>query len=121
MNDIFQFEMLGEGPDGKLFGHYNSQPGAAVVPAPPVVFRARPAVEGCTGRSETPPCMLGLQWILLILSCLSLAGLGLSGFLVSRAQNYRQKRDARLAMVVTPHVRVQKTEISAFTRSTEAA
>jgi len=22
MNDIFQFELLGEGPDGKLFGHY---------------------------------------------------------------------------------------------------
>lgn len=60
-----------------------------------------------------------LHWILLILSCLSLAGLGLSGFLVSRAQAYRQKRDARLAMVVTPHVRVQRTEISAFTRSTK--
>jgi tight adherence protein B len=61
--------------------------------------------------------MHGLHWILLVLSCLSLAGLGLSGFLVSRAQTYRQKRDARLAMVVTPHIRVQKTEISAFTRS----
>lgn len=59
----------------------------------------------------------GLQWILLILSCLSLAGLGLSGFLVSRAQNFRQKRDARLTMVVTPHIRVQKVEISAFTQS----
>jgi tight adherence protein B len=59
----------------------------------------------------------GLQWILLILSCLSLAGLGLSGFLVSRAQNFRQKRDTRLAMVVTPHIRVQKVEISAFTQS----
>ena len=45
---------------------------------------------------------IGLQWILLIMSCLSLAGLGLSGFLVSRAQNYRAKRDARLALVVTP-------------------
>jgi len=60
--------------------------------------------------------MHGLQWILMVLSCLSLAGLGLSGFLVSRAQKYRQKRDARLAMVVTPHVRVQRTEVSAFTR-----
>src|SRR5262249_31687913 len=59
----------------------------------------------------------GLQWILLVLSCLSLAGLGLSGFLVSRAQNYRQKRDARLAMVVTPHIRAQKVEISAITQS----
>ena len=58
----------------------------------------------------------GLQWMLLVMSCLSLAGLGLSGFLVSRAQNFRQKRDARLAMVVTPHVRVQKLEVSAFTK-----
>ncbi len=63
--------------------------------------------------------MHGLQWFLMILSCVSLAGLGLSGFLVSRAQNYRQKRDARLAMVVTPHVRVQRAEISAFTRPTK--
>ena len=58
----------------------------------------------------------GLQWFLLIMSCLSLAGLGLSGFLVSRAQNYKAKRDARLAMVVTPHTRAQRSEISAFTR-----
>ena len=58
----------------------------------------------------------GLQWFLLIMSCVSLAGLGLSGFLVSRAHNHRQKRDARLAMVVTPHIRAQKLEISAFTR-----
>ena len=63
----------------------------------------------------------GLQWVLLVLSCLSLAGLGLSGFLVSRAQNFRQKRDARLAMVVTPHVRVQKLEVSAFTQPRHAA
>jgi hypothetical protein len=58
-----------------------------------------------------------LQWFLLIMSCVSLAGLGLSGFLVSRAQNYRAKRDARLAMVVTPHIRAQRLEISAFTRA----
>jgi len=52
-----------------------------------------------------------LQWFLLIMSCVSLAGLGLSGFLVSRAQNYRAKRDARLAMVVTPHISAQRLEI----------
>lgn len=61
----------------------------------------------------------GLQWVLMILSCLSLVGLGLSGFLVSRAQKFRQKRDARLAMVLTPHVRAQRMEISAFTRSSQ--
>lgn len=58
----------------------------------------------------------GLQWFLLVMSCLSLAGLGLSGYLVSRAQNVRQKRDARLAQVITPHVRTQRLEVSAFTR-----
>ncbi len=57
-----------------------------------------------------------LPLLLVVMSCLSLAGLGLSGFMVSRAQNYRQKRDARLAMVVTPHVRAQRLEVSAFTR-----
>jgi tight adherence protein B len=51
------------------------------------------------------------------MSCVSLAGLGLSGYLVSRAHGHREKRDARLAMVVTPHIRVQKLEISAFTRA----
>jgi len=58
----------------------------------------------------------GLLWFLLVMSCMSLAGLGLSGFLVSRAHSVRQKRDARLAMVVTPHIRTHKLEISAFTR-----
>ncbi len=56
-----------------------------------------------------------LLWLLLLLSCASLAGLAISGWLVSRAQKYRQKRDARLAMVITPHVRVQRLEVSAFT------
>jgi tight adherence protein B len=59
----------------------------------------------------------GLQWFLLVMSCLSLAGLGLSGLWVSRAQAVRQKRDARLASVVSPHMRVQKLEISAFSRA----
>jgi tight adherence protein B len=72
-------------------------------------------MEG-SARGRRNPVIHGLQWVLMILSCLSLAGLGLSGFLVSRAQKYRQKRDARLAMVVTPHIRVQRIEVSAFTR-----
>lgn len=56
-----------------------------------------------------------LLWLLLVMSCVSLAGLAISGVLVSRAQKYRQKRDARLSSVVTPHIRVQRLEISAFT------
>ena len=53
--------------------------------------------------------------LLLVLSCLSLAGLGLSGLLVARAQENRQKLDARLNAAVAPHMRVQRTTISAFT------
>jgi tight adherence protein B len=58
----------------------------------------------------------GLLWLLLLMSCATLAGLAISGVLVSRAQKYRQKRDARLTSVITPHVRVQRLEVSAFTR-----
>jgi tight adherence protein B len=53
--------------------------------------------------------------LLLVMSCLTLAGLGFSGLLVARAQEQRQKLDARLAAAVTPHMRVQKQLISAFT------
>jgi tight adherence protein B len=60
-----------------------------------------------------------LLWFLLIMSCVSLAGLSVSGILVSRAQKYRQKRDARLAMVVTPHIRTQRLEVSAFSRASK--
>src|SRR5579883_206787 len=58
----------------------------------------------------------GLLWLLLVMSCVTLAGLAISGILVSRAQKYRQKRDARLASVVSPHIRTPKLELSAFTR-----
>jgi len=58
-----------------------------------------------------------LQWLLLVLSCLSLIGLGFSGLMVSRAQNERARRDTRLASITAPHLRVQRIEISAFTRA----
>jgi tight adherence protein B len=58
----------------------------------------------------------GLLWALMILSCVSLMGLGLSGMLVSKAQQAKAKRDARMAAVSSPHTKVQRIEISAFTR-----
>jgi tight adherence protein B len=58
----------------------------------------------------------GLLWALMILSCLSLMGLGLSGMLVSKAQQAKAKRQARMAGVSSPHTKVPKVEISAFTR-----
>ena len=45
---------------------------------------------------------------------LSLMGLGVSGMLVSRAQQAKAKRDARMAAVSSPHTKVPRVEISAF-------
>lgn len=63
---------------------------------------------------------LTLQVALLLLSCLSLAGLGLSSMLVSRAQRVRERRDKRFAFVTQPHVKVRPIELSAFTRTEPA-
>lgn len=60
---------------------------------------------------------MGLQVLLMALSCLSLIGLGLSGMMVSRAQKQRNKRDARLSSITAPHHRVQRIELTAFTRA----
>lgn len=61
----------------------------------------------------------GLLWALLLLSCISLLGLGVSGVLVSRSQKVRAKRDARLAAVASPRARIAPVELSAFTRPTQ--
>ena len=59
-----------------------------------------------------------LQLFLLVMSCLSLIGLGFSGLLVSRAQGQKARRELRLASIAAPHLRTQKIEVSAFTRTT---
>jgi tight adherence protein B len=58
---------------------------------------------------------LPLLLLLLVMSCLTLAGLGFSGLLVARAQERQQKLDARLVAAVSPHIRTQRPTISAFT------
>ena len=58
----------------------------------------------------------GLLWALMVLSCVSLMGLGISGLLVSKAQQVKAKREARMAAVSSPHTRVQPVVISAFIR-----
>jgi len=60
----------------------------------------------------------GLLWLLMIMSCLSLAGLGMSGMLVSKAQKIKARRESRMAAVSSPHVRVQPVVISAFVKAT---
>src|SRR6185312_8323982 len=88
---------------------------AGSLPAPPGVFRPRAGVEERTGGGGRVTQSLTFLLLLLVLSCLTLAGLGLSGLMVARAQEQRQKLDARLSAAVAPHVRVQRATISAFT------
>lgn len=61
----------------------------------------------------------GLLWALLLLSCATLLGFGVSAMLVSRSQKIKAKRDARLAAVTSPKVRKLQVEVSAFTRPKE--
>ena len=55
-----------------------------------------------------------LQYCLLAGACASLAGLGVSGFLVSRAQAQRERKAMRLASIVTPHLRPTRIAMTAF-------
>ncbi|GBQ34226.1 type II secretion system protein F [Gluconacetobacter azotocaptans] len=55
-----------------------------------------------------------LLLVLLALSCLSLAGMVVSGVLVSRMQDQRRRRDARLKAVSAPFRPVVQIELSAF-------
>ena len=59
----------------------------------------------------------GLLWLLMIMSCLSLAGLGMSGMLVSKAQKEKAKRDARMAAVSSPHMKAAPVFVSAFVQA----
>lgn len=60
-----------------------------------------------------------LKITLLLLGCLFLLGLGLSALLTSNAHKQREKRDARFHATISPHVRGQRLEISAFIRPKE--
>jgi tight adherence protein B len=62
----------------------------------------------------------GMLWALLLLSCITLLGFGVSAVLVSRSQKIRAKRNARLAAVASPRTRSLEVEISAFTKPKEA-
>jgi len=59
----------------------------------------------------------GVLWLLMVLSCLALVGLGFSGILLSRAARIRIKLEARMAAVSVPHTRNAKLLASAFTRA----
>ena len=59
----------------------------------------------------------GLLWLLMIMSCLSLAGLGMSGMLVSKAQKVKARREARMAAVSSPHVKAPPVFVSAFVQA----
>ena len=52
-------------------------------------------------------------------ACLSLLGLAVSGVLVSRAQQDRDRRKARVESVIAHHTRVPRIELTAFTTATD--
>lgn len=56
-------------------------------------------------------------WLVSILSWGTLGGLGYAGLLVSRQDARQEKLTRRISTVVSPHMRVQRVEISAFTRA----
>lgn len=55
-----------------------------------------------------------LPLVLLMGACLSLLGLGFSGYLVSLGQAQRDRRNMRLAAIVAPHLRTARIELTAF-------
>ena len=55
-----------------------------------------------------------LKLILLVFACLLLAGFVISALLVSSAHKEKQKRNARMAAAVSPHLRAHRLEVSAF-------
>jgi tight adherence protein B len=61
-----------------------------------------------------------MKLALLISACLLLAGFIISALLVSSAQKERQKRSARMALVVSPHLREQRPEVSAIIVASKA-
>lgn len=56
-----------------------------------------------------------LQLFWLAGACLCLIGLAVSGILVSRGQQQRDRRNQRMTAVVSPHVRLTRNESTAFT------
>ncbi len=61
---------------------------------------------------------LSLRLVLLVGAGIALIGLGISGLMLSRSQRQVERRDLRLASIVTPHLRRTQIEISAFTGPT---
>jgi tight adherence protein B len=56
-----------------------------------------------------------LPLVLLMGACLSLLGLGFSGYLVSRSQAQSDRQKQRLTSIVAPHLRSARVEVTAFT------
>ena len=89
LNDIFQFEVQGEGPERQAVRPLQGQPRAAVLPAAAGLFRPRPGLEGRRWRRSTHersrPAMAADDPVLPVAD-----RAGLSGMLVSKAQQRRR-------------------------------
>lgn len=58
-------------------------------------------------------------WVVTILSWGALTGLGYAGLLVTREEARREKLGQRVTAVISPHMRMHRVELSAFTPSQE--
>jgi tight adherence protein B len=61
-----------------------------------------------------------LKMVMLVSACLLLAGFVISGLLVSSAHKQKQKRTARMAAAISPHLRAQRLDVSAFSLPSKA-
>lgn len=59
-------------------------------------------------------------WLVAILSCGALVGIGFAGLLVSREQDRQAKLARRITGVVTPHMRAHRIELSALIQTPTA-
>jgi tight adherence protein B len=62
--------------------------------------------------------MSGIILVLLIVSCLSLMGLWISGYLVAKGQKYQEKRRLRLRQISQPKALTRQSAVSAFVPTT---
>ncbi len=112
MNDDLRVRGGGREPRREAVRPLQGQPCPAVVPAAAGLFRPG---KGLAGGHVGCAVMTSVNfWLLGILSCCMLMGLGYAGLLVNREQTRQEKLAQRISNVLTPHMRTHRIELSAF-------
>ncbi len=92
LNDIFAFELTGEGHDGRLHGDVPRQPGTAGVQRPPRLFRAGPRLGHDAGGRRAVPAVTAL----LLAASVVLVAFSTAGLLLMRADRVNRRAARRL-------------------------